>query len=308
MAQLLSGFNGNKPCFSDSLSISFGKKAILFNLLKRDGKQGLKFKGANAADGHRWKADDIRYAGDENNALTELSCGLDPSSETPVFYTNHLQIFKKDTEISGSAKAQTGTCVLTVDFQAEQRKNAEKLAMDIDAALASDRAPVQRVGKTTAGKMAGIKHYVPAASTFDLLGAALDVEKQTTAEMKLLYDAGVVGEKIVKLCGSDVYEDITTHYGKQARLAPGDGVGGMQITEVITAYGKVTLIPYPRLAANESIMLVPKYAAFIPYREEKNKDVTDSSCDGMAKRDLVECTLEIHPSTIVWTKNAGRVV
>ena len=307
--QVLSGFNpGANASFSDAMVISFGKKAVLWDLYKRKGKQGIHFNGS-AAKGHEWTCGRSGYTPNPDNARKEGSCEVDANHTPKPQYANQVQIFSKEASISNTAKAEGGACSRSTDMKTLQLEKREEMALDIDAALARVDGPVVSADNAQARKMAGIKHYVSAGNTFDLAGTKLDVDAQVKKMARAIYDAGITGEDAYLIAGSAVYDDIEAYYAnKKGCIINGDSkTGGVNINAINSIIGKIGILPYHGFAADEFMIVVPKFGAVVPLREFKDKDITTPNCDSETRQDLIEHTFQVCPESLTWTKNAGRV-
>ena len=176
--------------------VSVGNKPSILDLVKLRGAWDTplfsSFKSGKAVQiNHSWLTDSLRSYSD--NAQLEISDTQDYSAGSKVLNTNTMQIFTTDVKVS---KSQQATATYGAkSLQHELMKSAKEHALDIEYALlglgnqtvAATNLGLfgdytERVANTTAGKMAGIFKWIPAANRINVvagvdtvLGTADDV-------------------------------------------------------------------------------------------------------------------------------------
>ena len=187
--------------------VSVGNKPSILDLVKLRGAWDTplfsSFKSGKAVQiNHSWLTDSLRAYAD--NAQLEISDTSDYADGSKVLNTNTMQIFTTDVKVS---KSQQATATYGAkSLQHELMKSAKEHAMDIEYALLGLGNQTStttnlglfadytaRIANTTAGKMAGIFKWIPAANrlnvvagTDTVLGTVDDV---AGADATLTYDA-----------------------------------------------------------------------------------------------------------------------
>ena len=162
--------------------VSVGNKPSILDLVKLRGAWDTplfsSFKSGKAVQiNHSWITDSLRAYKD--NAQVEISDTVDYSAGSKVLNTNTMQIFTTDVKVSKSQEA-TATYGAKA-LQHELMKGAKEHALDIEYALlglgnqSSTTTNLglfadytERVANTTAGKMAGLFKFIPAANRYNV--------------------------------------------------------------------------------------------------------------------------------------------
>ncbi len=164
--------------------VSVGNKPSILDLVKLRGAWDTplfsSFKSGKAVQiNHSWLTDTLRAYKD--NAQVEISDTTDYSAGSKVLNTNTMQIFTTDVKVSKSQEA-TATYGAKA-LQHELMKSAKEHALDIEYALlglGNQTSTVTnlglfadytaRIANSTAGKMAGIFRWIPAANRINVAG------------------------------------------------------------------------------------------------------------------------------------------
>jgi len=295
---------GGAGSFSDVMADSFWLTAPFYSLIKKRGRKGITFNG-EPKDGHSWTCDDVGYVPDPDNAKSPAGCEVNPTYTPPIPYHNELQTWFKDSSLADEVKAAKGCRVAGLTMKEIQLQKRNEMAQDIDASLFREDAPVASADGISPRKMAGVKHYVPASNKIDLGNLALNPDTAVTQALQLLVDNGVKGTYVM-VCGSDVFNDVTTFYNNKVVLNTTDKVGGMDITSIKNGFGTVEIMNSTRLEKNEFLIITLEYIGLVTYREYMNKLVSTPSCDAETRQDLTQQSLQVCPTSVVWMTNAGR--
>ncbi len=183
---------GNKPSVLDLVKLRGATDSPIFSATKSGSASNII---------HSWLTDTLRAYGD--NAQVEVSDTQDYAAGSKVLLSNTMQIFTTDVKVSMSQQA-TATYGAK-SLQHELMKGAKEHSMDIEYALLglSNQSSTAtnlglfgdytaRVANTTAGKMAGIFKFIPAANRINV-AAGVDtvlgtVDDVAGADAALTYD------------------------------------------------------------------------------------------------------------------------
>lgn len=269
--------------------------------------EGMGGTKSSANKGHKWDYRPGATTG-ADNAHAEGSIRADITSWNAVELSNQFQIFKKTSGITGSQAASWTIEEKQSSIATQELENRKQLRLDIEKALVSDTAPVAAAVMTDIRKMGGVKHYIPAPAKFDLAGAALSVKNHIDEALKLLFIKGITGEKIIIMCGADVYTDLNWYYADKNLLKQTEGSIIAKKDTISTGWhDAVRIMANPNFAADEALIYAPSLINPVLLRSHKSKDVTDPNYDAEAKEDLFEMTLQIlDPYAVVWLDNVGR--
>lgn len=161
---------GNKPSVLDLVKLRGATDSPLFSSFKSGSAKNII---------HSWITDTLRPYGD--NAQVEISDTQNYSAGSKQLLSNTMQIFTTDVKVSESQQA-TATYGAK-SLQHELMKSAKEHSMDIEYAILGlgnqtntatnaglFNTYTERVGNTTAGRMAGIFHYIPDANGVNVTG------------------------------------------------------------------------------------------------------------------------------------------
>lgn len=256
----------------------------------------------NPATGHIWYQTPDATAG-ETNAHNEGSIRADVEGATEVELRNHLQIFKRSYGVTGSQAASKSKVVASL-LERSKDRSIKQLRLDVEKALMSATAPVQRVGNTTAGVMGGVLHYctevIDATNTVELSAKA-----HIKAPLRTMWENGVLEDKII-LCGGDVKDSISTLLDgfKTANNNETAYVGNVSKIKDVGWATNVEVKVSTQLAANEMLIYAPELINPILLRQKKDASVTDPAYDSEAWENLFELTLQVlDPYAAVHVKN-----
>ncbi len=262
---------------------------------------------ASANKGHKWDYRPGASAG-EVNAHAEGSVRADITSWSAVELANQFQIFKKTAGITGSQAASYTIEEKKSSIADQELENRKQIRLDVEKALLGDTAPVAAAVMTDVRKMAGVKHYIPANAVFDISSAALSVKNHIDEAFKLMFTQGIVGEKIIVMCGADVFTDLNWYYADKNLLKQTEhSIVAKKDTISTGWHDSVRIMANPNMAADEALIYAPSLINPFLLRSHKSKDVSDPNYDAEAKEDLFELTLQIlDPYAAVHLKNIGR--
>ena len=263
--------------------------------------EGEGFDG-NPATGHIWYQTAKATTG-AANAHMEGGIRADVENATEVELRNHLQIFKRTYGITKSQAASTSKVVSSL-LQRSKDNSILQLRLDVETALMSETAPVQRVANTTAGLMGGVLHY--ATEVIDGAGTeALDYKKHIETPLKTMWQNGVLEDKMI-LCGTDAKSSINSLLDGFRTSTNGETKVSKNVTEIADAgWAKnVSVEASTMLAANEILIYAPELINPVLLRQVKDGDVSDAAYDSEAWENLFEMTLQVlDPYALVHVKN-----
>jgi hypothetical protein len=270
------------------------------------GVSGMK---SSAGKGYKWDYRPGAQAG-VDNAHAEGARRADITSWNAVELSNQFQIFKKTSGITGSQAASFTKEEMLSSIKTQQMENMKQLRLDIEKALLSATAPVPAPTIATVRKMAGVKQYIPTSAVFDLVGAALSVKNHIDEAFKLMFLKGIVGEKIIVMCGPDVFTDLNWYYADKNLLKQTENAIMAKKDTISTGWhDTVRIMANPNMVSNEALVYAPSLINPVLLRSHKNKDVSDPNFDAEAREDLFELTLQVlDPYAAVHIKNIGRTV
>ena len=251
--------------------------------------------------GHVWFQTVSANTGAVNKHL-EGGVRADVETPTEVQLTNHLQIFKKTYGITKSEKAATSR-VSTKALQRSKDNSILQLRLDVEKALLSDTAPVQR-GAAVAGVMGGALHF--ASNVIDGTNTvALSYDAHIEAPLKKMWEEGVLEDKKI-LCGTGLKTVINGLLDGFRTSTNGETKFSKNVTEIADAgWAKnVSVESSTSLAVNEMVIYAPELINPVLLRQIKDGDVTDVNYDAEAYENLFEMTLQVQdPYAITHVKN-----
>lgn len=251
--------------------------------------------------GHIWFQTVSAHTGVVNKHL-EGGIRADVETPTEIQLVNHLQIFKKTYGITKSEKAATSR-VTKKALERSKDNSILQLRLDVEAALCSAAAPVQRTA-TVAGVMGGLLHYI----SYVIDGTntvALSYELHIEAALKKMWEEGVLEDKII-LCGTGVRSKINAMMDGFRIATNNDTKFSKNVTEIADAgwARNVKIESSTNLAINEFIVYAPDLVNPVLLRQEKDNIVTDFTYDSEAWENLFEMTLQVDdPYAAVYVKN-----
>jgi hypothetical protein len=263
--------------------------------------EGEPFEG-NPKTGHIWYQT-IGATTGEDNAHMEGSIRANIDKPVEVELRNHLQILKRTYGITKSEKAATSR-VSKKALDRSKDNSILQLRLDVEKALLSTNAPVQRVDDTTAGKMGGVLHYI--SEVIDGAGtAALDFKLHIEAPLKTMFINGVLEDKVI-LCGTDMKSAINGFLDDKRQATNGENKINRNISEIEdTGWARnVKVTTSTNLAADEMLIYAPELINPIVLRQEKDNECSDPKYDAEAWENLFEMTVQVlDPYAAVHVKN-----
>lgn len=284
-----------------------------YNVIRRTGlstcpfwnslAKAVNFEG-DPESGHKWQFRPQPTAG-KANVYAEGSKRATVTKWPTTELTNHLQIFKQTSGITGSQKE-----AMTIEKQkskiSDQKDlNRKQIRLDVELALQTDAAPVEAVDADGNRKntMAGAKHF--AGLIIDAAAADFDFKTHISNPMKHMWKSGVHEDKII-MTGIEVKDIINGVLDGQKQVGNSDKKVVRNITHVEdSGWGvNVPIIPNMNLEDDEIIIYAPKLINPVVLRAIKDRACSDPEYDAEAYEDIFELTLQsIDPNAIVWIKN-----
>lgn len=282
---------GAKPSVLDLVTLQGASKTPLLNMIGKGSVKNIL---------HSWITDKVDAAG--ANANLEIS-GVGATAEGSKQKTSNVtQIFKNEVKISYSQDAVEMYGKKELAHALE--KGGLKHALDIEYGLFglhnADKfdSYTERVANTTAPKMAGIFHYVPAAHRNANGGTlrTLDMDAFEDVILPLWENNNSTGR--VKMFCSPLLQKRINEFAKDYLVHNNkDKTAQYVVSTVITAWGEVDIIPHRFFTAANSLEntllgLDPSSMAFKTLISTTIKDVPTEDT-AVIKRFFTEGTLEV---------------
>lgn len=289
---------------SKNTGVAVGAKPSVLELVKLQGATNTPFlnsigKGKVSNILHSWLTDTVEAAG-ANAQLEVTGIGSTPEG-TKQKTSNVTQIIKNEIKISFTQKAVDVYGKPELEHQLE--KGMLKHALDLEYALLglhnSDKFAgfTERVGNTTAAKMAGVFHYVPAAHRNANAGTPRALTRAAFEDVILpIWENNNSTGRIKMFCSASLKAKINEFMKDYIIHKNKDNTVDYRVTTVITDWGEVDIMPHRFFnvanGLNGTLLAYdPSVLAFKTLTETKPMDVPTEDT-AIVKRLYTEGTLE----------------